>query len=524
MKKSSKNVKPEIEPVKTILRGQESMKVVLNGGKYELDDATIPFQIGFNQEVADNKPTHILVLDVTEPLNCTGTRKEFDSTAERTLFKIQPVQYLQLKEPGEHHLIFILLNDLSSEKRKWLLERRYGGYRSDLYFKTIEDLELDDQVAYCEAIISVPEVFFAKEPETNFGDAIWSWTNAWYDLDPVDQCEYRKRKIVAFTIKPILWTILFLLRLMVAVIYTTVSFVVRCFGFIVGYQAVSFFPNFKNTWWKFLVLYSGTEFDDFLEKDYWFGRALKDNESSLKRKDVEDWYPYKSLFIFGKKLHLPISLLGIVIYSALIYVYYMLLSALYFNQNGYSLLNNLLVLVCLAIASFFLAAGISSGLLPTITANENWVAKWDEDTEDGKKRINRLTSWLFFILMGIVFAVYIISKIKFAVPSRQVVGLFDLIIFTIISFILGFLLWKLYSLHIARLKNEELVEEDLIKKSKKLTAEEKQANWLKAGFDINNMPDKIDFKAIPEPSIATHKLVIAFWRTKASVCKPYAKK
>ena len=518
----------EVVPVKNMLQEQESMKVVLNGGNYQLDDATIPFRIGFSQEVADKKPSHILVLDVTIAFDRNGIRHESDNISERSLFKMEPVQYLQLKEPGEHHLIFILLNDMDNKKRQHLLEKQYAGYENKLYFESIQSLELNDQVAYCEAIISVPEEFFAKKPETAFGKAIWSWTNAWYRLKPVDQCEYRKRKIVAFTIKPILWVIGLLLRLLIASVYTAFSFVVRCLGLIFGYQAVSFFPNFRKTWWEFLVIYSRTEFEDFLEKDYWFGDVLKNTERNLNFRSSEDWYPQKTLFFFGKQVHYPISLFALFAYAVGFGIYLWLLHDAYFTQEINSFGICLIYLVSVAVVSILIAAGISMKLLPTISGKQKWINAWSSYNSDGEKRMDACRNWIFYLLLSLGVLALIVPKIrlinlsKMATPTvvspALIIG-----VSVMVAFIAILIIRKLF------VRQSEKVEEDLVEKLsakelRKLAVIEKQANWLKTGFDINNMPDKIDFKTMPEPSVATHKLVIAFWRTKANVCKPYAKK
>lgn len=527
MKKEEENVKPEIEVVKTILKAQESMKVVLNGGKYELDDATIPFQIGFGKEVADKKPSHILVLDVTRALNDDGKRYNCDSVSERTLFKMQPVQYLQLKEPGEHHLIFILLDDLDPKKRQYWLEKKYSGYENDLYLSTIEELDLENQVAYCEAIISVPEEFFAKKPETKLGNAIWSWVNAWYRLKPVDQCEYRKRKIVAFTIKPILWAIGFLLRLLVASIYTVFSFVLRFCGLICGYQAVSFFPNFKKTWWEFAVTYSRTDLDDILEKDYWFGSVLN-TEWSFNRKSSEDWYPQKTLFFFGKNVHYPISLLALLAYVVGFGVYYFILQDVYLKQEVNSLGGVVIYLAVVTFVSFVIAAGIAIKLLPTLSGKKKWTDLWSRYELGGEERVNTCVKLIFYPLLSLGVLALIVPKVRSVNVSNLVTTTtISTILIVVVSIAVAFIvtmLIKKFAVKNSVESEEELVEKISASELRKLAAIEKQNNWLKTGFDINNLPEKIDFRTMPEPSAASHKLVITFWRTKAKVCKPYAKK
>ena len=72
-----------------------------------------------------------------------------------------------------------------------------------------------DNIAYCSVAIDVPEGVFAKEPPQ------WekNWVNLFFRGRPDDQCDYRKRRIFAYTVQPILGIIrsaLFLVLTLVA--------------------------------------------------------------------------------------------------------------------------------------------------------------------------------------------------------------------------------------------------------------------------------------------------------------------
>lgn len=58
-------------------------------------------------------------------------------------------------------------------------------------------------LAHAETVIEVDEKLFAKKPP----DWCWHWANRWFRNPPVDQCDFRKRAIFAFTLQPILWVI-----------------------------------------------------------------------------------------------------------------------------------------------------------------------------------------------------------------------------------------------------------------------------------------------------------------------------
>jgi|GEM_PF-4720353 hypothetical protein len=519
MKKKEKKVKKSVEGNECILREQTSMRVVLNGGKYRLDDATIPFQIGFNKEIADKQPTHILVMDVTRnAFGSDGERKDDDSQAERSLFKIQPVHYLQLKSPGVHHLIFILLKDVDSNYRQHLLEKRPGTYENDLYFSSIENNCLKGELGYFEAIVSIPKEFFATAPETKLQKAVWSWINKWYRLKPVDQCEYRKRKIIAFTVKPPVWTLVFIFRLICSVLLTSFSFICRVTSFIFGRQPVSFFPNMKEVWVTFLFR-NNKYYRDIFSGDYWFGDALTKN--NMEHSDVinsADFYPFKTLVLFGKKIHIPISLAGLITYPILFFVYYIGIVYGYFGPEHYSVWKDLGLLVGILVISFWIAANIET-TIPTITGNENWAAKWNEYTTRGKKNLKWLSGGTFSLLAIVAVTSFMIVVVPWSSIINDIVTIAITIGAILVLTIIVKVAIKVLTPVFQKLKNKEKTEtrerDDIMKNRKQL--------WLEKSFDIDNMPKKIDFNTMPEPSVASHKLVLTFWKTKARVCKPYAK-
>jgi hypothetical protein len=499
--------------MKSILKEQTSVKVVLNGGKYRLDDATIPFQIGFDKEIADQEPTHILVVDVTKIhyyFNSSDFH-DYDTESERSLFKIQPIHYLQLKSPGVHHLIFILLKDMDSNGRKFFLEKRPSAYRNILHFSSIEDKELDGELGYFEAIVSVPEEFFATAPKTKLQKAIWNWTNGWYRFKPIDQCEYRKRKITAFTIKPPLWFLGFLFRFICSVFLTSLSFISRVVAFILGYQPVSFFPNMKDMWLNFLFQ-DNKSYVEIFSLDYWIGYLLTKN--SINWSDCiksTDLYPFKTLVLFGKKIYTPLSLMGLITYPVLFFVYYVGIVYGFFGPDHYSGLQLIGGLVCLSLW-ITIDAGIT---IPTITNNKKWVEKWDEDTPEGKKKRKSLSWWAFSILAGIAVISFLIAvvNVNSAIDTVIAIAIGIGVIFILSLLIMAVI--KVLTPFYWKLKDEIKVA---IKEEKN-----KNQQWLETSFDINNMPPRIDFKALPQPSVSSHKLVLTFWRTKAKVCKPYAK-
>jgi len=500
---------------KNILKKQSSLKVILNGGKYELDDSTIPFQIGFNGSVAEKKPAYVLVVDVTRnPFNEKGKLvNSYDYVSERTLFKLEPVQYLQLKKPGVHHLIFIIFSELNDDNKKFLLEKNSRtNYEHRFGFDSIEQLELlykRKEIAYCEEIISVPEEFFAIKPKTGIKKMIWRWVNLWHSFDPIDQCEYRKRAIFAFILQPIFWLIGFLVRLVPVILWTIFFIIFKIIALIFGYQPVKFMPYKKKVWYEFLICYPREKFDVLHPAD-WVYQSFNGNLE-------EGYYPYKTLVIGEKWMHIPITLAGVIAYAVLFSGYAFFILTYFYSDL--SVVENLKGFGITIIFSFMTSILAVSQTLPTLKNSERWQEKWNYS--NGQKLKGKVGTWIFSILAGISLLSFMITQIPWAkVFSFGIKAIIALAILLIISgcfyFLVKFLVSKIENIR----KNSK---QKLNQKDKNVLLEEKRKEWLLGSFNINNLPKKVDLELMPESSSPVHKFVIGFWRTKAKVCKPYSK-
>lgn len=502
--------------IKSILKKQSSVRVVLNGGKFELNDATIPFQIGFDESIANLKPTHILVVDVTENyFYQSGERKNYNSQAERSLFKLEPIQYLQLKRPGIHHLVFILFSGVDSDYYEYLMMKNHSSYENDLWFESIENNDLKHQVGYAEVIITVPEIFFAKEPETKFERAIYAWTNSWHNLKPVDECEYRKRRIFAFTVKPILWFLGFIPRFVLSIVWATLMFLMRIGSFIVGVQPVSFFANKRMLFVDFLLMYPKEGYEDVLKGNNWFGN--RDGDGDI------DFYPYKTLAIGKNRIYTPVTLFGLIFYSLFFLLYFLKIYLLFNKQLGIG--ENILNLIALAFIVPSIALLIVSTTLPTFKSNEEWGKKWNCKTTNGKKRSIIVGKWIFIIFISIAVFLTLITQVEWTNLWKVLVSISFLFLITSAVLIAGYFLTKLLSKFYKKIyfsiKERARI---LAEKSNILTKEELHQQWLYKSFDIKNLPQKVDIKTAPEPSTYVHHFTVSFWQLKAKVCKPYAKK
>ena len=513
--------------LKNILRKRRNspMKVILNGGKRRLDDATIPFQIGLDQSIIDLNPTHILVIDVTENQysNSGNTRLYHPSKEERTLFELEPMNYLQLHKPGVHHLIFLLCKGIDKIHHEYLLEKTPYGYSNWLYWDSIESNKAKYQICYYEVIVNVSEEAFAPEPKTKFEKAVYAWTNSWYRTKRIDECHYKKRLFVAFTVKPILWLLGFVLRLIIAPIIQVIVSVARVVTFICGWQPIMFFPNKKMLWFDYLLLYPRAGYEDvFNFKDNWFGDGDKEKD--------HEFYDFKNIVIFKKRFYTPITVFGLIFHGALFGLYGFIMYRYWGDDNALCTSNILLSLIILLVLSFFITLFMVNVTLPTIKEGDEWNNRWD--TFSFRHRLiekklylkRRVGNWMFFSLSGFAVISCVVTQIPWAHIIEKID--FQLIMYTFLAFssfvILVLLISKLFKFLLS--KYEKIISTI---EAKNVNVPEKKdlkhQEWLRKSFSIN-LPKKVDIKTMPKPSNFVHYFRVGFWFAKSKVCKPYARK
>ncbi len=187
-----------------------TLKVILNGGSDVLESARIPIQFGVNDALAEIQPTHVLVIiqherEVSSSVRCI-----------RKLVRLsQGSDFICFESAGNHRVTFVALKatqwtrSIEEEFSCYLQETGPGCYRDsitidekDPHKVMFSDSDDNDCVqAVFSKNISLPLELFAKKP-SNWR---WKWANLWHRYPSADQCEYRKRLIYAFSLKPVVW-------------------------------------------------------------------------------------------------------------------------------------------------------------------------------------------------------------------------------------------------------------------------------------------------------------------------------
>ncbi|MFH1899493.1 MAG: hypothetical protein ABIJ82_03470 [Patescibacteria group bacterium] len=228
-----------------------NINLVLNGGQSTLDTATVPIEWHFSNELIAKRPQYIMICDHPDSL-VELNNSTYYSFGVRHLFDVRTlVSYVQLHRAGRHCFIALVFygdkKDALERAHKYTKkDNRY--YNKSLYVHSVLINNQDNDVYSCEMTtveFEVPPQLFSERPKSKFGQIIWAWVNRWCDTDPVDECAYRRRKIFAFTLQPILFLICRLLTGSVGTLYTAIGASILWF---IGWRPIPVFANIAASW------------------------------------------------------------------------------------------------------------------------------------------------------------------------------------------------------------------------------------------------------------------------------------
>ncbi len=201
--------------------------ITLNGGGEEMNSATIPIEWWLSESILEKNPHYLLIieLDNGELIYDESIR------GRRYACKVSDMFYfLQLFSPGRHLLMVAVVNGDEKGGKKIVeqyLHKKFGHYENSISFNEY-DYPNGDFLAVAVVEFDVPEELFAKRPQTRIGKIMWRWVNLFFDKEPKDQCAYRRRKWIAFTIQP---PIVLIFSLLSSLYVLVASIIVFFFGF-----------------------------------------------------------------------------------------------------------------------------------------------------------------------------------------------------------------------------------------------------------------------------------------------------
>lgn len=179
---------------------------------------------------------HPMVVLITAPIPSKSHRYRVSDQVRKTVPLKDLIAYVEFRASGPNKIWAFLVKDREVAQRAVrnnnLLSEIYDHANQDEdYFGAI-DLELytahnqpnmimseqrDNYEYRCVAepiLVDVPAGAFAKDPPQ------WeqAWVNMFYRKAPIDQCDYRRRRILAYTLQPLLMLLSLGVRLVVFII------------------------------------------------------------------------------------------------------------------------------------------------------------------------------------------------------------------------------------------------------------------------------------------------------------------
>jgi len=220
----------------TEVKKSKGLKLVIDAENRVVQDATVPIRWVLSKEIskelarkkAKYGDPHLLLFVV-------ANRKE----VSRELIPLsQKAHYVQLHKAGNNTIFAkIVWGDYKELWNRFL--KRYGSwYDTDIVDHNgtpclSDHYIIDEHSSEAELDIEVPEGLFADEPP----EWLKWWVNLWFKGAPIDQCHFRKRMTVAFTIQPIV--VLFQIPTIILVRSCVIAFLLIC-----GMRNINFSPLF----------------------------------------------------------------------------------------------------------------------------------------------------------------------------------------------------------------------------------------------------------------------------------------
>lgn len=230
---------------------EPGVKLVLSGGKSEMDCATIPVQWFFSDEVIAQTPTWLVFIEQDEQEIASNNAGYI---GQRYRCKVSEGQkFFQLFAPGKHRLAVLAL---TGDRAEGLSEEYLAG-RRDRYDEGVVWSRLAENRDFSHGVVAttvvefvVPAGLFAKWPKTKLAKAVWRWVNLWRKEEPRDECQYGKRELFAFTLKPWLWLIKAVAQYFILGPFMGVMAVAICIPCVVmaGYRPNNIFRIFKQAY------------------------------------------------------------------------------------------------------------------------------------------------------------------------------------------------------------------------------------------------------------------------------------
>jgi hypothetical protein len=163
---------------------KEGVEIVLNGGKKEMDSATISIAWFFSPEVIAKKPTHLLFFEQTEAEAArldAGARSVAGNVGRRFACKASKrIKSIRLLSSGYHRIVILVF---AGKDAKWIVKKSLFTENKEKYVFSIDwenprKYYGNSVVAFAVISFYVSEELFIAKPRVGFWEKICQYAKS----------------------------------------------------------------------------------------------------------------------------------------------------------------------------------------------------------------------------------------------------------------------------------------------------------------------------------------------------------
>jgi putative Mn2+ efflux pump MntP len=227
--------------------------LTVNGGTGRLLNATIPIEWKFSPALAAEEPQYVVVVDHEFSIAELERRINQNYACAKRHDPIPVTEfakYLQLRKSGHHHIIVVVFCGTpkrARENAQAFVSGDPDSYRHTITVDQIKNGHLGGKWnAYLYTFpIDVPDELLSHAPTKGWEKFVWDWSNRWHDRRPVDDCDFRKRRLKAFTVQPLPFLIGRLCYGLFMTLYNLLGMLLLAFF---GWKPINPFKNILWSW------------------------------------------------------------------------------------------------------------------------------------------------------------------------------------------------------------------------------------------------------------------------------------
>lgn len=230
---------------------------LISGGSLENSDAVVPIRWCLDARTV----AKLKAEEAYNPLILFSIWRDGREVGRKCALLEQGMEYIEFSAAGEHIIYAVIVWNQNYHALRDVALNQWGHTRLHRYAEdgsmsfTTRDMggwwlgeRADSRVGRLKDVgrlkVNVAEEFFAHEPS----EREKKWVNFWWSSLPKDQCEYRRRRIVAYTVQPVVLTVWTPFIIVVRAIYALILLFFGMRGVVLQAIVHPFYYSTSEVW------------------------------------------------------------------------------------------------------------------------------------------------------------------------------------------------------------------------------------------------------------------------------------